>query len=269
MKIKKFIALTLSCMLAVTAFTACSGSNEEEGSSEGEVTKLTVGTSGTFYPVIYTDEEGNLTGFEYAVMEEIGKRTGLEIEWQISNDMSAMFGSLDAGKIDTIANQVSVTPEREETYNFSEVYAYNEIRMVVRGDDTATSVDDLQGRKVCIENGSVLQDFFEEYNKDLPDDKKVQTVVTEGSIYEELELGRIDAFPMTVLSFDQVKEKGEYDVKMIGDAIITDSSAFPFAKDFDEATLQKINDAIKEMHEDGTMSKLSEEYYKRDVTKSE
>ena len=141
--------------------------------------------------------------------------------------------------------------------------------MVVRGDDTATSVDDLQGRKVCIENGSVLQDFFEEYNKDLPDDKKVQTVVTEGSIYEELELGRIDAFPMTVLSFDQVKEKGEYDVKMIGDAIITDSSAFPFAKDFDEATLQKINDAIKEMHEDGTMSKLSEEYYKRDVTKSE
>ena len=40
MKIKKFIALTLSCMLAVTAFTACSGSNEGEGSSEGEVTKL-------------------------------------------------------------------------------------------------------------------------------------------------------------------------------------------------------------------------------------
>ena len=32
-------------------------------------------------------------------------------------------------------------------------------------------------------------------------------------------------------SFDQINEKGEYDFKLIGDPILIDKNAFPFAKD--------------------------------------
>lgn len=177
-----------------------------------------------------------------------------------------MFGGVDSGKYDTIVGQVSVTDERKKAYQFTDVYAENSIKMCVRGDDPAESVDDLQGRKVCIEFGTVLQDFFDKYNAQHSADEQIECVETAGNIYEELEVGHYDAFPITELSFDSVMEKGEYDFKLIGDPIIIDYQAWPFAKDADPEIIKAINKSIKEMQDDGTLSKLSEKFYGRDVT---
>ena len=177
-----------------------------------------------------------------------------------------MFGGIDSGLYDTIVGQVSVTDERKETYQFTDVYAENSIKMCVRGDDPAETLDDLQGRKVCIEFGTVLQDFFDKYNSEHGADEQIECVETAGSPYEELEVGHFDAFPITELSFDSINEKGEYDFKLIGDPIIVDYQAWPFAKDADPEIIDAINKSIKEMQEDGTLSKLSEKFYGRDVT---
>ena len=84
-----------------------------------------------------------------------------------------------------------------------------------------------------------------------------------------MKVGHYDAFPITVLSFDKINEKGEYDFKLIGDPILIDKNAFPFAKDCDQAKLDAVNSAIKEMHEDGTLSELSLKYFGRDITQEE
>ena len=146
--------------------------------------------SGSFYPISYTDDDGNLTGFEVEALKEACDRAGISINWELSDDYSAMFGGVDSGKYDTIVGQVSVTDERKKTYQFTDVYAENSIKMCVRGDDPAESVDDLQGRKVCIEFGSVLQDFFDKYNAEHSADEQIECVETAGNIYEELEVGQ-------------------------------------------------------------------------------
>ena len=180
-----------------------------------------------------------------------------------------MFEGLDSGKYDTIAGQVSVTDEREKKYTFSDVYGYNAIKLAVRGDDSATSIEDMQGRKICIEFGTVLEAALNKINDTFPDDKKMELVTTEGNIYDELKVGHYDAFPITVLSFDQINEKGEYDFKLIGDPILIDKNAFPFAKDVDPDMINAVNKAIEEMQDDGTMSELSEKYFGRDISKEE
>lgn len=268
---KKLISMLLCAAMGVTLAVGCgsdsSEKKESEENTEGTAKKeITVVGTGSFFPVIYTDDNGELTGFEHDVIEEIAKRAGYEVTWELSDDYGAMFAGLDSGKYDTIAAQISVTAEREETYTFTEKYAANKIRMAVRGDDPAESVDDLQGRKVCIEYGTVLETFFNEYNAELPDDKKIELVVTSGNIYDELSVGHYDAFPITELSFDSVNEKGEYNFKLIGEPIIVDYQAFPFSKDADSEMVEAFNKAIKEMREDGTLAELSEQYYKRDVT---
>lgn len=269
---KKLIGMLLCVSMTAVLIMGCgSGSTGETGEKEDgteteEKKEITVVGNGSFYPIIYTDDNGELTGFEHDVIEEIAKRSGLEVKWELSDDYSAMFSGLDSGKYDTIVGQVSVTDEREKTYTFTEKYASNNIRMAVRGDDEAESVDDLQGRKVCIEFGTVLETFFNDYNADLPDDKKIEMVVTSGNIYDELAVGHYDAFPITELSFDSINEKGEYDFKLIGDPIIVDYQAFPFSKEADSDVVESFNLSIKEMREDGTLSKLSEQYYHRDVT---
>lgn len=276
-KNKRLLALLLVFVLSLSLVGCQSDKPKEEGQEKnGKVEEnkeydekivLKVATSGTFFPVIFTEDD-KLQGFEYDVWEEIAKRINAEIKWEIISGMDGMFGNLDNGRIDSIAGQISITPERQKKYRFGEIYAYNEIKLVVRNDDPAENIDDMRGRKVCIEPSSVLSEFVDNYNEGLKEgEEQIIPIVTEGSIYEELELGRIDAFPMTVLSFSQVKEKGDYDVKMIGDAMIVEENAFPFSEDVDDETIGKINKAIKDMHEDGTLSKLSDKWYETDVTK--
>lgn len=273
---KKAISLLLAAamVLSMAACGAKSDSDTKEtkkettadAKDESSDKEITVVATGSFYPISYTDDDGNLTGFEVEALKEVCKRADIAVNWELSDDYSAMFGGVDSGKYDTIVGQVSVTDERKKAYQFTDVYAENSIKMCVRGDDPAESVDDLQGRKVCIEFGTVLQDFFDKYNAEHSADEQIECVETAGNIYEELEVGHYDAFPITELSFDSVMEKGEYDFKLIGDPIIIDYQAWPFAKDADPEIIKAINKSIKEMQDDGTLSKLSEKFYGRDVT---
>ena len=275
---KKAISLLLAAAM-VFSMAACGAKSDSDtketkketttdAKDESSDKEITVVATGSFYPISYTDDDGNLTGFE--VYDMLYKNFSVQAElgdlYNVLDDYSAMFGGVDSGKYDTIVGQVSVTDERKKTYQFTDVYAENSIKMCVRGDDPAESVDDLQGRKVCIEFGTVLQDFFDKYNAEHSADEQIECVETAGNIYEELEVGHYDAFPITELSFDSINEKGEYDFKLIGDPIIIDYQAWPFAKDADPEIIDAINKSIKEMQEDGTLSKLSEKFYGRDVT---
>lgn len=273
---KKAISMLLAAAMVFSLAACVAKSDSDTKETKKETTadakdessdkEITVVATGSFYPISYTDDDGNLTGFEVEALKEVCKRADIAVNWELSDDYSAMFGGVDSGKYDTIVGQVSVTDERKETYQFTVVYAENSIKMCVRGDDPAESVDDLQGRKVCIEFGTVLQDFFDKYNAEHSADEQIECVETAGNIYEELEVGHFDAFPITELSFDSVMEKGEYDFKLIGDPIIVDYQAWPFAKDADPEIIKAINKSIKEMQDDGTLSKLSEKFYGRDVT---
>ena len=273
---KKAISMLLAAAM-IFSLAACGAKSDSDtketkkettadAKDESSDKEITVVATGSFYPISYTDDDGNLTGFEVEALKEVCKRADIAVNWELSDDYSAMFGGVDSGKYDTIVGQVSVTDERKKAYQFTDVYAENSIKMCVRGDDPAESVDDLQGRKVCIEFGTVLQDFFDKYNAEHSADEQIECVETAGNIYEELEVGHYDAFPITELSFDSVMEKGEYDFKLIGDPIIIDYQAWPFAKDADPEIIKAINKSIKEMQDDGTLSKLSEKFYGRDVT---
>lgn len=267
---KKILSVLVCLSLCSGLLMGCGSNTNEKKDVKNEKEKIiTVATNGSFFPIIYTDDNGKLTGFEYDILQEVGKRTGYEMKYEVVGDMSAMFEGVNNGKYDTIAGQVSVTEEREKKYTFSEVYGYNAIKLAVRGDDPATKVEDLQGRKVCIEFGTVLEDALNKINAGYPKDKQIELVVTEGNIYEELAIEHFDAFPITVLSFDKINKKGEYNFKLIGDPILIDKNAFPFAKDADSKMMNAINKAITEMHEDGTLSKLSEKYFQRDITEQE
>ena len=273
---KKAISMLLAAAMEFSLAACGAKSDSDTKETKKETTadakdessdkEITVVATGSFYPISYTDDDGNLTGFEVEALKEVCKRADIAVNWELSDDYSAMFGGVDSGKYDTIVGQVSVTDERKKAYQFTDVYAENSIKMCVRGDDPAESVDDLQGRKVCIEFGTVLQDFFDKYNAEHSADEQIECVETAGNIYEELEVGHYDAFPITELSFDSVMEKGEYDFKLIGDPIIIDYQAWPFAKDADPEIIKAINKSIKEMQDDGTLSKLSEKFYGRDVT---
>lgn len=273
---KRFLASVLLVVMSVMLVAGC-GSKEDNGDSADTATEeetkeetkeaIRVATNPTFAPASYKDDDGNLTGFEPALMEEIGKRCNREIEWVEAEGMDNLFGNLDAGKVDTIAFQISINEERKANYTFSDVYGTNKIYLAVREDFKYDTLEDLHGMKVCVPPTHSLYPILEEYNADLPDDQKIQFVTSEGgSLYDELELGRIDAFPLTEVAYEAAMEKQDYKIRLGGEPLVYEENAYPFAKDADTELINDINEALESMREDGTLSEISMEYYKVDVT---
>src|SRR5690349_13741621 len=128
------------------------GSDEETsaGTSLQDVQdagEIVVGTEGTYPPFTFHEGgSGDLTGYDVEVMEAVADELGVEVVWE-ETQWDAIFAGLDAGRFDAIANQVSITPEREADYAFSDPYTVSPGVVVVTDDNTdIKSFDDLAGK---------------------------------------------------------------------------------------------------------------------------
>ena len=73
MKIKIFF----SCIMLTLLFL-CACRTQSVYAKE----KITVGTNAEYAPFEYLDSDGNLTGFDYELLEAIAQEENLELEWK-------------------------------------------------------------------------------------------------------------------------------------------------------------------------------------------
>lgn len=229
-----------------------------------------VGTNPSFAPASYKNDKRELTGFEHDAFEEIGKRMGRKVEWVEIGSLDNLFGSLDAGKIDTIAFQISINEARKKNYIFSDVYGYNKIYLMVREDFKYDTLDDLQGYAVEIEPTHSFYPILMEYNNALPKERQIKVIPSgAGSLFDAIEQGKADAGPITDMAFKARLEKKPYKLKIAGHPVVLEKNAYPFSKNADPELIRAVNDAIASMLQDGTLKRISEQYYKVDVTRPE
>ena len=128
---KKKLTVLMGCILTlvmVFALTGCGGSDSSDKKT------LTIGCEATTPGWIAKKDDGKLKGFDYDMWQEIGKRTGHKIEFKVM-DWDGMWTMLGDGRIDSVAEQISETPERAKKYNLSTPYAYNRYCLISRADN--------------------------------------------------------------------------------------------------------------------------------------
>lgn len=277
---KRILSIAMAAMMTMTLLTGCggqpSGSGSGGGSASGsgaassesaEPVTLRIGM-GTSVPFGYLDENEKPAGFVVDMWEEICSRAGYEADIQYIDGTDAQYAAIDADKIDVLGGQQTIRDAIKDKYNFTVPYGYNEIALVGLNDCPYESIEDLHGLKVCIDAGGKLAEFFNAYNDSLPEgEPKIELVFTEGALVENLRLGRFQAFPWTILSYEKQKREGKADdYRMFGDPIIVEENVFPINKKVPAEVLEKINEVITEMKEDGSLKELSEQWFERDIT---
>lgn len=164
---RKFLMLLLILALSL-GMIACKDNSKESDANGGE--KKLIVSMGTNNPYGFLNDEEKPDGFVVDTWKEIGKRTGINIEFQYFDGIDAHYGSIDSGKVDVLGIQTAITDAIKDKYDFSDRYAYNIIRMVSLKDKNYESLADLAGKKICIAPGK-LSEFFEDYNSKNPDKK--------------------------------------------------------------------------------------------------
>ena len=262
-KTLRILALLLSFLMITGLFAACNNNNTGDGN---ETTKppadeivLIVGTNPEFPPFEFLDDNGEMDGFDVALIKEMGDRMGMTVK------MEAMeFKSLIAaigGRIDIAIAAMTITEDRKESVDFTDSYFDAKQYVLVAADnDAITSVGDLTGLKLGVQEGTT-GDFIatDIADADETGETKVSRYSKAVQAVMDLASGRLDAVIVDknpAMEFANTNDK----VKIISDDFFEDEFyGIAVPKDKPEL-LQKLNDALAEVIADGTFDTLLEKY---------
>lgn len=270
----KFKIASLLVLIAVAATAVLLGGckaqpNASNTSNASNVQKIAVGTMGTYPPFSYQDDSGKLTGYDIEVVREIGKRLGnVEFDF-IPTPWDSMFLGLDSNKYQLVANEIVETPERDQKYIFTKTSYFNSIASIIvkKGRTGISTLDDLKGLKVGTAVGDSFTKTLEDYNKQ--NDNAIILKYYDGTnptvILQDVEAGRIDAYLNDPIMVNENVKKLGLNVEPIGKPVTVDPVYLVFRKDADSTALRdKIDQALTAMKSDGTLSKLSIQWFGQD-----
>lgn len=223
---------------------------------------IRVGMSGQYFPFTFVEQD-TLKGFEVDVMDAIAKEMGRKVEYQTAA-FSGLFGMLGAGRIDTVANQITITEERQKAYLFSEPYVYDGAQVVTKaGNEDINGVEDLKGKTVAVNLGS----NFEALLRDLPYADEINIKTYESNIERDTALGRVDAFVMDRVSASQIIKEKPLPLALAGPTFSRITNAYPF-KDTERgrALRDEMSAALKTLRDNGTLKAISEDWFGTDIT---
>jgi len=259
-----------------TAATAASSEaeSESEAASAEEASEagtdavtaggtFTVGFDQDFPPMGFIGNDGEYTGFDLALARETATRLGLDfvpqpIAWD-SKDME-----LDSGNVDCIWNGFTMNG-REDNYTWTDAYMNNEQVFVVLADSEIQMVADLTGKVVAVQVDSSAEAAL----KDDPDlvatFGTLQTVPDYNTALQDLQMGAVDAVAMdSIVAGFQIEQRGD-GFRWLDETLAAEQYGVGFKKGNTELRDQ-VQKVLEEMAADGTLAKISEEWFSKDIT---
>ena len=304
MKKRRLIALAAAAVMAAFSLAGCGGSaggttTEADTSAPADTTAqassedttaaddtsteaaktaadaggtLIVGFDQDFPPMGFIGNDGEFTGFDLELAQEVAKRLGLEykpqpIAWELvktpinwdSKDME-----LDSGSIDCIWNGFTMTG-REDDYAWTEAYMANTQVFVVAKDSGIASQADLAGKVVECQVDSSAEAALKEVPDLTATFKQLLTTADYNSAFMDLEQGAVDAIAMDVIVAGYQIQQRNADFKILDDSLSEEEYGVGFKKGNTELR-DKVQSTLEEMAEDGTLQEVSEKWFSKDVT---
>lgn len=256
--LKKIAAIILSAALVV-ALAACGSSkdsnSDSSNSSSDKAETLTMGTNASFPPYEYVDDNGKIVGIDAEIAQAIADKLGMKLEIK-DMEFESLVPAVKAKSIDLALAGMTVTDERKQSVNFSDSYSTGVQVVIVKENSEIKTVDDLKGKKIGVQAGTTgdsycTDDFGQENVKQF----------SNGSLaVAALANGQVDC---VVIDNEPAKNyvAANSGLKILDTEYVTEDYAIAISKDNDEL-LKKVNDALKELKDDGTVAKIVGKYIK-------
>lgn len=227
--------------------------------------KIVVGTSPTYIPLEYKDPlTQKLMGLDIDLVEEIGKRLGLKIEWQ-EQSLDQIINSIDTGRIDMGASVIADIATRRDKTDFIDYFATGtQLFAFADKAQQLKKVEDVCGKDVAVNRNGIFFIRLKEVNqnvcvaKGLPEMRFSLTDKTADARMHLMQ-GRVVAAAQSVDAIRYINEdpkspdKGKF--ILIGKPATVDLAGFAFAKS-KSALRDVVADALASMIKDGTYAKI-------------
>ena len=223
--------------------------------------KLVVGTSADYPPFEFYTDDAELDGFDISLMDEVGRRLGIEIEYH-DFAFDGLGSALKLGQIDAAIAAVSVTPDREAYLDFSNVYFVGQDGVLARdgsGIDSIDSIDDLSTLRIGTQRSSVQDDWLQTNLVDTGQLHSDQLLVYERAddAVRDLRQDRVDLVMLDAQPAEAYAMEG--DIRVVGTGL--NQQRYAIALDKGATSLKtEINRVLLDMQNEGFVAQLAKEY---------
>jgi polar amino acid transport system substrate-binding protein len=239
---------------------------------------LTMSSDPAYPPQSFLNAQNEFEGFDIDVGREIAKRMGAELKivtpaWEVIT--AGNWGS----RWDISVGSMTPTSERGRVLNFPAIYYYTPASFAVHQDSKAQKVEDLNGKVIGVCGGCTYESYLK---KDLKIDaegappfdykvepKEIRTYETDTNALDDLRIGdgkRLDAVMSALPTINDAIKNG-YPLRVVGDPAFYEPLAVATDKGDPEFDA-KIAEIVKAMHDDGTLTKLSQKWFGADLTRA-
>ncbi|MEY8354378.1 amino acid ABC transporter substrate-binding protein [Lachnospiraceae bacterium 54-53] len=249
------------------ADTTAAGSEDTAKASDGEKTAdsdtLTVGFDQDFPPMGFVGDDGEYTGFDLELAKEVADRLGKKFVPQpIAWDAKDM--ELESGNIDCIWNGFTITG-REDGYTWTTPYMENSQVFVVGKDSGIRTLADLAGKIVEVQADSSAEKALQSDEELTATLGTLQTTPDYNTAFMDLEMGAVDAIAMDVIVAAYQIEQRKADFVILDETLAAEEYGVGFKKG-NEALRDQVQEQLEAMAADGTLKKISEKWFGKDVT---
>jgi len=255
-----FVLLVAAITLALSACGPKEPANHLEAiKQEG---KLVAGTSADYPPFESIDENGNMVGFDIDLINEIGKRMGVEVEIQ-DMPFDSLIASVQGGKIDLSIAAFNYTEERDKTVDFTDAYYYAEDGFLVAEDFAGeiTAPEDAAQYKVGVQTGATADGWATENLLDaglMPEENLFR--------YERMDQAALDvkAGRIDILITDYIPAQALADeiggLKVVYHAEVSTGPVNIIVPEGDTELTAELNKIIADLLEEGFIDGLAERH---------
>lgn len=223
--------------------------------------KMIVGTSADYPPFEFYNPQYQLDGFDIALIRAIGTQLGLQVEIH-DFAFEGLGNALQIGQIDLAIAAISVTSERSQLADFSNVYYVAEESILAREDspvDTITTADQIISQRVGVQNGSNYQAWIQ---KNLVDSGQMPAsnlfaYSRMDTAVNDLKAGRIDLVILDEPAGEQFLLLGG--LKLVGSAISQQRYAIASVKG-STTLVSELNRTLTDLTNQGVVNQLAQQY---------
>ena len=221
---------------------------------------ITIATEGVYSPFSFHNEKDELMGYDVEIARAVADKLGLKPKF-IEASWDAMLAAFDAGKADTVFNQVSITEERKKKYDYSVPYMTSYSAIIVHEDnDDIKSFADLKGKRSTHSVNSMWIPTVEKYGAKL---------VVADSLSDQINLiitkRADDTIDDAVMFYDYKKQHPKAPIKLIEAGEDPMYTAAIVHKGNAEL-LNTVNKALEEFRAEGKLKEISLKYFGKDIS---
>ena len=259
--LKKILALAAVGVMAVS-MAACGNSNDaskgNDSASASAESKdnntLVMATNAAFPPYEYYEGD-KIVGIDADIAQAIADKLGMELKVD-DMDFNSIITAVQTGKADIALAGMTVTEDRLKNVNFTDSYATGVQVIIVKEGSAIATPDDLEGKKIGVQEGTTGHIYCsDDYGED-----NVIAYTTGANAIEALKTGKVDC---VVIDNEPAKEfvAANTGLKILDTEYVTEDYAIAVGKDNDEL-LDKVDKALNELKEDGTIQQIVNKYIK-------